>query len=170
MGKLIVVEGIDCSGKTSVCKRIAGDDWVYVKTPPKKNKALDEENELSNYLKGLLSNGALIREKIEEKNIICDRYLATFIVDSEQVGKKVDFGLLKKLPKPDIIIHLVSSYENVVARLESQESLSDWERRLLGDKKLYESVKERFRDLCDIEIENNYDLDATVEEVISHIN
>jgi thymidylate kinase len=148
---LIVFEGMDGSGKTFLCKKLAKEKgWVYLKTPPKspsKIKCKNELEELERYKKGLLLNSKIIQKKLAlGKTVVCDRYYGTYIVDCALLGVKPTLNA-KEIIAPTKVIHLVASWETIVKRLKQKKKLSELEERIMLDKKVYEKVLGEFREL-----------------------
>ena len=153
--KLIVVEGADGVGKTYLCNKLAKEKgWFYLKCPPKslsKNKCKNSFEELVRYLDGLMINSITIRKKLSQgKTVICDRCYITFLVDLSLAGVKLDVSeFVKLLPKPDKIILLEEKYEVVIGRLKRKKKLSELEKKIILNKKVYVKVVGLFRTYCD---------------------
>jgi thymidylate kinase len=170
MNKFFVIEGIDCSGKSTICKRLAKDKaFFYIKTPPKilhKNISCNPFSELSIFLAGLFLNAETIKKQLKKTNVICDRYLATFIVDSEFLGIKFNYkSIIKLLPKPNKTINLTANYETIVNRLNLQDNLTEWEQKIIKDKKIFTFATKKFETICDTTIENENTIDKTLQEI-----
>lgn len=160
MVELIVYEGIDGVGKTYMCKKLAKkNNWVYVKTPSRamyKIKCKGEMELLARYGTALLLNANKIQKLlISGKTVICDRYYGTYLVDCALLGVSSDRLFDIVLPKPTKVIHLVADWEVVIERLKKKKILSEFEKKIISDKKAYEKVVKEFKKLGYEEQTNN---------------
>src|SRR2546422_940162 len=84
--KLIVVEGIDGTGKTTVARRLATAIRAkYLRTPPPRfdslRKYVDKEASVETrflfYLCSVAYASDIIRRELTKRDVVCDRYLGT---------------------------------------------------------------------------------------------
>ena len=176
MAKIIIVDGVDCTGKTSVCKMFSKEyNWQYLSTPSgelkNKLKELDKSgNQMTGFICLLLSVFE-ISDKIKEirSNIICDRYYQTLISYSKALKFSNEFIKLDKLPieKGDLSVHLYVDYETIRNRLLKKNELNYEEELLLKDKSFYDSLVKSYRAICDTEIDAT---NLTEKEVLNKLN
>jgi thymidylate kinase len=133
MNKVIVIEGVDGTGKTSVAKiltkKMKGE---YYKTPPKE---LDMMKKMFNsgevdakylfYLATLINSSKNIQEISKKRPVIVDRFLASTICYHQLDGAKIELVDWKKLPiiNPDFHFCLeVSDKEEWIKRIKKRDS------------------------------------------------
>jgi UMP-CMP kinase 2 len=109
--KLIAIEGIDWTGKTTVANLLAEEiEGVYIATPDvalkEARKYFDKRDQTAKflfYLAGLIDSSCIIRQRLSSKNVVVDRYLATTICYHEAAGVNTSLVKWEKIPiaRPD---------------------------------------------------------------------
>lgn len=137
----IVIEGIDCSGKTTVSKLLAKQsESVLYKTPPK-NIAAERDvvdamaspiDHYRFYLDGIYTASKEIWEILASgKNVICDRYWLTTYVYHVVMGVSVNVEDFSAIARPDLtVLLLVSSDVQTKRFLDRGMSIGD--RRMIN--------------------------------------
>ncbi len=170
MEKFYVLEGVDGVGKTTICKRIAElKKWSYASTPPKNffmKEKQDSKWNILRFMLGMAETTEHIRKKLGKKTVICDRHFPTLIVDGKELGIDLsNFG--KNCLKPDKIIHLYTDYETLLERIAARKKMNNSEKRLISDKKYFESMIKSYRKICNAELNNsNLSTDETAEKIL----
>ncbi len=135
MNKLIVVDGIDGVGKTTVAKLLAEKmGGEYYKTPPEEYSQIREIFDSGEatakylfYLATLIHSSSLIWEKLEKKSVIIDRFIPSTICYHEVQGVNTDIVEWRNLPvlKPDFYFCLeVTKREEWQRRIAQREGKS----------------------------------------------
>jgi len=160
--KVIIVDGVDSSGKTTICKMFSKcHNWEYISTPSgdlkNKLKELDmKRNQMTGFICLLLSVFET-SDKIKESksNIICDRYYPTLFSYSEALKFNNEFINLDKLPivKNNLFVHLYVDYRTIKNRLLNKKERTYDEELILKDKSFYDSLVKSYRKICDVEID-----------------
>ncbi len=129
--KLIVFEGIDGTGKTTLANMLAKEiDAQYYKTPPK--EILPIEKFIKNSLPPVrlqyyrLANAIAEQELgkvLKKQNVVCDRYIySTLSYQSAAMGEPIKApGTLK----PDFIVYTKANF-NVVKKRLSMRKTTDY--------------------------------------------
>merc|ERR1712080_251600 len=130
--KLIVFEGIDKSGKSTLSKRLSEYlNWQRIQFPERSthigsliDKYLKKEISLPKEAIHLLfsANRYELKQKILENNTILDRYYFSGIAFSQAL--KIKEPILKcdeDLPKPDVVIFMDYNGSEIKERLKGEE-------------------------------------------------
>ena len=126
MFKLIVIEGCDGSGKSSVAVGLAEKiNGVYYKTPSKifwEMRQKVEETKDWNlifyfYLTGTLMANHEIGELLKTTHVVCDRYYYTTLAYHKCLGVKIPVGIDKLFIPPDFSFCLYANKEEIKRRL-----------------------------------------------------
>ena len=127
--KLIVLEGCDGSGKSSVAMGIAKEiNGIYFKTPSKIFWDMREKVEETKdwniifyfYLTGTLMAGHEINQLLEHSHVVCDRYYYTTLAYHKCLGVKIPAGIEKLFTPPDFSFCLYANKEEVKRRLSTR--------------------------------------------------
>lgn len=188
MGKYICIEGIDGSGKTTICNLLAKElkNSIVIREPSDFEignfirNSLKEKKEFMNnpFISSLLffADRIYLKSKIQELKekfdfVISDRcFLSTYAYQKALIQDDRDklifeefFNLLlKKVEIPDAIIILDVDVETAVSRMiKDGKDLSLYE-----NKSFLEEVLKNYREM-DLDLENVYLIDANryVEEI-----
>jgi len=188
MGKYICIEGIDGSGKTTICNLLAKElkNSIVIKEPSDFEignfirNSLKEKKEFMNnpFISSLLffADRIYLKSKIQELKenfdfVISDRcFLSTYayqralIKDDRDklIFEEIFSLLLKKVEIPDAIIILDVDVETAMSRMiKDGKDLSLYE-----NKSFLEEVLKNYREM-DLDLENVYLIDANrgVEEI-----
>jgi len=174
-----VIEGVDASGKTTVCKTLSNrNEWKYLRTPTgifreynyKIEKLGDKPLAYIFFLSAILNTSYLIKKNLKyQKTIICDRYYPTLIAYYNAINYIQDYVNIKNLPliKPNKIVHLYVSYHKIKERLAHKKSLSIDELKLIKNKFFYNRLVEEYRKECDIEIDAT---NLSVSEIVQKLH
>ncbi|MBS3061290.1 MAG: AAA family ATPase [Candidatus Diapherotrites archaeon] len=172
-----VLEGVDGVGKTTVARKISAlKGWSYVSTPSaelkqRRSMSLRDDNGFLNlvfYLEAVVDTSARVKKR-GKKNIICDRFFPTLVVDAYERKMPGVLRILENisLEKPTLSIHLYADYKTVKKRLKMRSHLTRDEKRLLVNRRFFDSMVSDFRELCDVEIDtSNQTVEQSVNEVL----
>ncbi|MFH1745190.1 MAG: AAA family ATPase [bacterium] len=117
----IVIEGIDCSGKSTASRLFAKENnYVLYKTPPKdiileRDRVDADASPLEHYrfyLGGIHTASRDIWELLASgKNVVCDRYWPTTYIYHKVMGVDVNIDDFSDVTKPDLTVLLLVSSE-----------------------------------------------------------
>lgn len=169
---LIVIEGSNGSGKTSIISRITEKydiidkksipDWYRSKIEFARKCPFDIQKEI--YLCGHEAN---YLECDKKENYIFDRYVySTIIRINYELGKYIDETINEILNyenKPDLIIVLNSSKEEIKKRLVYRNNFDFNENFYNYENKIYEHLS-TISDIMFI-VDNNRDIDDAIETI-----
>ncbi|KAI5168763.1 dTMP kinase [Pancytospora epiphaga] len=184
---LIVLEGLDCSGKTTICRKLACrlPQPKQISFPDRSSRAgqiinnflKKDDKELTPvdpaelhllYSADRYSKANFIRETLHTSHVVCDRYWYSGTAYS--VAKGLDYnwckGVDEHLPKPDFVFFLDVGPDVVSKRKgfgnEEHES-SEFQQ------KVYKAYQQLMKDEKMIVIDGTKSVDAIVEDIISRI-
>jgi len=179
----ISIEGIDCSGKSTVSKLLVKQtDSVLYKTPPKniileRDKVDAKASPIDHYrfyLDGIYTASKEIWEILASgKNVICDRYWLTTYVYHIVMGVSVNVDDFLNITHPDLTVVLLVSKDTQVKRF-LKRGMSIGDKRMINFQS--ELAREYKRALSKLEIpqliiNTDYDFPVEVAEKIqAHIN
>jgi len=132
----IAIEGIDCSGKSTVSKMLAKErNAILYRTPPKNIIARRDEIDAKAtpiehyrfYLDGIRTASREIWEVLASgKEVVCDRYWLSTYVYHVAMGVSVNTDDFTDIIRPDLtVLLLVSSDVQVKRFLERGMSIGD---------------------------------------------
>jgi dTMP kinase len=176
----VVLEGLDGSGKTTICEELANElGWELYRTPPdpfKKirsdiDKNANPETRFYFYLASVLYASKEIKEILKTNSVICDRYIYSTICYHLALEPRLSYFDISQLDllKPDFVIYLEASYEERVRRIANrgnkrpEEIMND----MYNSKNFQFDVEKeyhKFKDIIKINTEN-----CTVNEVVNQI-
>lgn len=174
--KLIVIEGCDGSGKSSVAKGLAEEiNGVYVKTPSKIFWDIREKVEETKdwntifffYLTGTLVASHEISELLKTSHVVCDRYFYSTIAYHRCLGVKIPNGIENLFTPPDFSFCLYANKEEIKKRLGK--------RSVLGPHDLNFDLNDRvFQEFIKFQLEffdTSYTtIDQSVQEILQKIS
>ncbi len=138
---LIVLEGIDCSGKTTATQLLAAQmGMVSYATPPsafrKERNRIDADASPHDhylfYLEGIRLASVEIKQLLSTgASVVCDRYWLTTYVYHTIMGLSVNIDDFKNLVLPDLTVLLLVG-PDVQAKRFLQRGLSVGDRRMIN--------------------------------------
>lgn len=137
----IVLEGIDCTGKSTVCRLLARHmDATDYATPPReiaeRRELIDRdatpEDHYAFYVHGnMLASAEIESYLLEGKRVICDRYWLTTLVYHRAMGMSVSANDFCRLRQPDLTVLLTVS-PSIQAQRFIERGMSAGDRRMLN--------------------------------------
>jgi thymidylate kinase len=128
----IVLEGIDCSGKSSVTETLANKlGGVAYATPPEKyrslRKKIDFESNLGShyefYRQAVIEASTEISQMLATGTlVVCDRYWLSTLVYHRAGGMIIDQKEFAQIVQPDLTVFLVVSPETQKKREDSRKT------------------------------------------------
>lgn len=184
--RLIVLEGIDCSGKTSLGRVLADrlKPAVLLQFPNRISetgqiidrflKKDEKVSEIDSHALHLLysanryEKAAFIRESLTRCNVICDRYWYSGAVYSVAKGIKMNWCIEvdKELPQADFVFFIDVNEKTVSKRSGFGTEAHD---SLCFQKKVYEIYKRKEMADLMISIDGNQTTELMADKVISII-
>jgi thymidylate kinase len=146
MNKLIVFDGCDGVGKTScaleLCKEI---DAIYYKTPPKVFESIraviesvpNYDLRFYYYLSSVLYASEEIKKILENKHVVCDRYIYSTIVYHRILGVNIDPEVENLVLRPDYGFCLYARDEVVKKRLSERAVFGKFDNNFELQKKAF---------------------------------
>jgi len=152
--KLIVVEGIDGTGKTTVAHRLArAIGGKYIRTPPppfdSARQYVDKQGSLDTrflfYLCSVSYASDVIRRELTRRDVVCDRYLGSTIAYHRALGLRLDWNMEElTLVAPDYAFLLeVSDESERMKRIRRRRRITAGD-RLLEDEQLRKRMVSEF--------------------------
>ncbi len=155
---ILVIEGVDCVGKTTLAKAIAskrGFRYLYTPQPPlstirKEVESLDDPNtRFFYYLASVLAVQRTIRADLDAgRNVVIDRYIHSTLVMHHVLGVDVSSVNAKKLPIlwPTVSVLLTAMSETRDARRNKRDGSQDYDQRIEQSTGLLDRAQEAFVD------------------------
>lgn len=155
--KFIVLEGIDGSGKTTVCQKLCKKiNAEMYKTPPfpfsdlrdSVDKCVNIKSRFYFYLSSVIHASSEIVELLKHKYVACDRYILSTLCyhrAADSFFKSFDENNLDIL-QPDFTFYLEADYDVRMRRIAYRENLENADAVYsdLHDKKFQEKVELEF--------------------------
>lgn len=185
--KLIVFEGIDGVGKTTLSKKVAqtlnemGIPCIRFEDVEDKEGGFNllkpwiKENASNStsfhfYLASALHKSSLIREWLDTTSVVCDRYVYSTIADHRFKGEQVKNAFLNtRFLWPDHLFLVTLPEELRQKRISERSTITkeDTDQKVPGSRPFF--FEETIRSFSPIEIDNSGSLDETVAEVLKHV-
>ena len=137
----IAIEGIDCTGKSTVSKLLAAqNDSVLYMTPPKSIYAKRDEIDAKAspfdhyrfYLDGVYTASKEIWDFLAlGKDVVCDRYWLTTYVYHIVMGVSVNIDDFSNITQPDLTVLLLVS-SDIQAKRFLERGMSIGDRRMIN--------------------------------------
>jgi dTMP kinase len=177
----IAIEGLDGVGKTTcaqlLAKKIKG---VYYKTPSgifqkmkRKIEALEnKEVRFAFYLSSIFFASNEIERLLNEKSVVCDRYLFSTIAYHKALGVDLSFIDFQKLPimMPDLSFYLYAEEKTLIERIIKRRQYSVSDIKLEKNRELQRKIHEEFLLLPVIRIDTTHlDPDEVTNKIYSLI-
>jgi len=155
--KFIALEGIDGSGKTTVCQQLCKkNDAEMYKAPPFPfsdfrdlvDKCVNTKSRFYFYLSSVIHASSEIVELLKHKNVVCDRYILSTLCyhrAADSFFKSFDEINIDIL-QPDFTFYLDADYDVRMKRIAYRENVEnvDAVNNDLHDKKFQEKVELEF--------------------------
>jgi thymidylate kinase len=153
---ILVVEGVDCVGKTTLAKAIAlkyGFQYLYTPQIPlatirKEVEMLDDSNtRFFYYLTSVIAVQKIIQTMLSSgKSLIIDRYIHSTFVMHQMLGVDVTCVNIEKLPIlwPTISILLTAQSETRSVRKSGRDGLQDYDERIEQSAGLLDRAQQAF--------------------------
>jgi len=175
----IVFEGLSGTGKTTIAKKIAKKlEAVYYKTPPppflflrdEVDKSCDYQSRFFFYLSGIIYASKQIKIILEDRSVICDRYILTTICFHKALG--INFSYILNglsIIKPDFTF-LITCDEKERRRRLRRRGLTyndQMEIKLRTDKRFLSE----YRKYSLLEIDNSsFSTRKAIEQILNILN
>ncbi len=175
--KLIVVEGVDGTGKTSIAKALAEKmHGFYYHSPSQKIKFLHKLANASpaifRYLYFWLGNyisSVEFKKLLKQQSVIVDKYIySTSAFHSVMLNKSL--SLQKRLLLPDFIVYVKADFEEIDRRINNRPSRSKYEEIefLKRVNKQYDQLFINLKNVIQINTTNKT-VDQSIKEIIIKI-
>ncbi len=193
MSKIIIMEGVDGVGKSTVCKILA-QRWSHTPIKPILIKTFSKSNTLERIIHAHATSflyyvvisiktlSFIVPTKILGRDVICDRYIQTVDTYSPDNGYWYN-KILRRIfsiffINPNVYIELTADSAVIKQRLKQQsENTEKYHKALLQDVELIKSRQKEYRKIFERMPEPKIRLDTTnaspediVEEIINFIN
>lgn len=159
--KVIIVEGVDCVGKTTLAKALATDlGMLYLYTPQSPLASIRKEIETLQdpntrffyYLCSVIAVQRTIRENLQaDRGIIIDRYIYSTIVMHQMLGVDVSCINVAQLPivQPDFSILLIADADVRVKRRAGRDGFTDYDKQIEQSTSLLERAQAAYQNACE---------------------
>jgi len=189
-GKVIVFEGLDGVGKTTLAKAIGSrKGWIYYRTPPpaffKECVGLDirtqTEKRFYKFIECLLHSSREIKKIISQGiNVAVDRWIWTTLSYHFAFDQKLQSHWKQNRPdlypevlKPDLsFLVSISDQSEWFHRLDKREELTLNDQIILGDQKKRGQIRQLFEQINPgfIKLDNSGSIDHALGQVNSLLN
>ncbi len=177
---ILVIEGVDCVGKTTLAKSIAsklGFRYLYTPQSPlsvirREIESLDDPNtRFFYYLASVIAVQRTIRADLDSgKNVVIDRYIHSTLVIHRVLGVDVSCVNTEKLPIlwPMVSVLLTATAETRVARRNKRDGSQDYDQRIEQSVGLLDRAQKAFVDShqWSLVLETDY---LSAEQVEAHV-
>lgn len=155
---ILVVEGVDCVGKTTLAKAIAsklGFRYLYTPQPPlstirKEIESLDDSNtRFFYYLTSVIAVQRKIRSDIDlRRSVVIDRYIHSTLVMHHVLGVDVSSVNTEKLPIlwPMVSVLLTATSKTRTERRNKRDGSQDYDQRIEQSVGLLDRAQKAFMD------------------------
>ena len=155
---ILVIEGVDCVGKTTLAKAIAsklGFRYLYTPQPPlsairKEVESLDDPNtRFFYYLASVIAVQRTLRADLAVgRSVVVDRYIHSTLVMHRVLGVDVSCVSIEKLPIlwPMVSVLLTATSETRVARRNKRDGSQDYDQRIEQSTELLDRAQKVFAD------------------------
>ncbi|QQS20641.1 MAG: hypothetical protein IPL87_03665 [Candidatus Moraniibacteriota bacterium] len=155
---ILVIESINCVGKTTLAKSIAsklGFRYLYTPQSPlsvirKEIESLDDSNtRFFYYLTSVIAVQRKIRSDIDlGRSVVIDRYIHSTLVMHRVLGVDVSCVSIEKLPIlwPTVSVLLTATSETRVERRNKRDGSQDYDQRIEQSTGLLDRAQEAFAD------------------------
>jgi len=180
---ILIVEGVDCVGKTTLAKAIAekhGFGYLYTPQTPlatirKDLEALnDPHTRFMYYLTAVIAVQRAIRSSLDAgRSVVIDRYIYSTLVMHQMLGVDTSYVEIGKLPIlwPTVSVLLTANNETRIQRKNEREG-QDYDARIEQSTALLSRAQEAFRTACvwSLVVEtDNFTQWQVYEEVARHL-
>lgn len=170
----IVVEGLSCSGKTTIAKEIAALlKAKYIKTPisPISSIRKDVDSKMSTtskflyYLSGIQHLSEKLKNLLQKKSVVCDKYIYSTIAVTKIQEPLLDLPSFVSVIEPSIKFLITVPEEIRIQRVQNRD------RKILTDDKRERDreIEKIFKSLEFIEINNANTIEATMAQIKNHL-
>ena len=155
---ILVIEGVDCVGKTTLAKAIAskrGFRYLYTPQLPlavirREIESLDDPNtRFFYYLASVVAVQRTIQTDLDAgRNVVIDRYIHSTLVMHRMLGVDVSCVNIEKLPIlwPTVSVLLTATSETRVARRDKRDGSQDYDQRIEQSVGLLDRAQKAFAD------------------------
>ena len=155
---ILVIEGVDCVGKTTLAKAIAskrGFRYLYTPQPPlsvirKEVESLDDPNaRFFYYLASVIAVQRTLRADLDVgRSVVVDRYIHSTLVMHRVLGVDVSCVSVEKLPIlwPMVSVLLTATSETRAARRDKRDGSQDYDQRIEQSVGLLDRAQKAFAD------------------------
>ena len=154
---ILVVEGVDCVGKTTLAETIAakhGFRYLYTPQPPlsKIRKELELLNDPNTrffyYLTSVIAVQRMIRADLDAgRSLVIDRYIHSTIVMHQVLGVNTQCVDMEKLPIlwPIVSVLLTAKSETRTTRRNGRDGVQEYDQHIEQSVGLLDKAQEVFR-------------------------
>ncbi len=177
----IVVEGIDGTGKTTVCNalcKVLGAEYAYSVSPifaplrPHIDRRNNPELRFLFYISSLVAFQETIKEQLQKRSIVIDRYIDSTVFHHKAMGANVAIVNLELLPiaAPDFVFALTVSEDTRIARLRQRDNVTDQDAQSIAAlaptlSLLFSERDNYFLGSRTHFVNNNQDIDQTMNQI-----
>lgn len=141
LGRLITIDGIDATGKTTLALNLSERIWwVYFKSPWKKSKEerayfdqphISVQERYNFYVNANKEDILEISEVLKTgTHVVCDRFIASTIAHHLAMDETIDFKDVENINKPywSVQVLLIATKQIILARLSERGELTRFEK------------------------------------------
>lgn len=176
----IVIEGLDGSGKSTICKKLSDElNWELYITPPYPfnqiridiDRNANSETRYYFYLASVLHASKEIKQILRRRHVVCDRYIYSTVCYHFALNPNLAYFDISHLDilKPDYVFYLDTSYEEGVRRIAKRDNMKieDIMNDKYGNRDFLSNVEKefsKFEEIIKINTENH-----TIDELVTQI-